>query len=60
MTVEGAGRKLRLTYADCEDAENAGGLIYVWRRKGVPVVVPTRVLGGGTRRGVSSLRSPAG
>jgi hypothetical protein len=51
VTLEGAGRKLRLNYADCEDAENAGGLIYVWRRKGVPVVVPTRVLGGADEAG---------
>jgi len=38
------GRTLRLRYADCEAAEDAGGLIYVWPRDGVPIVVPTRAL----------------
>ena len=38
------GRTLRLRYADCEAAEDAGGLIYVWPRAGVPIVVPTRAL----------------
>ncbi len=44
LSLEGAGRTLRLNYADCEEAENAGGLIYVWPREGVPIVVPTRAL----------------
>jgi hypothetical protein len=38
------GRTLRLNYADCEEAEDAGGLIYVWLRDGAPIVVPTRAL----------------
>jgi hypothetical protein len=38
------GRAMRLRYADCEQAEDAGGLIYVWPRKGVPFVMPTRAL----------------
>jgi hypothetical protein len=38
------GRKLHLRYADCEEAEDAGGLIYVWLRDGALVVVPTRAL----------------
>jgi hypothetical protein len=38
------GRTMRLRYADCEAAEDAGGLIYVWPRDGVPIVVPTRAL----------------
>jgi hypothetical protein len=36
------GRTLNLRYADCEQAEDAGGLIYVWPRNGAPIVVPTR------------------
>lgn len=44
LTLEGAGRMRRLDYVDCEDAESAGGLIYVWPRDGVPIVVPTRAL----------------
>jgi hypothetical protein len=44
LSFEVDGRATRLHYADCEQAEDAGGLIYVWPRKGVPIVVPTRVL----------------
>ncbi|HEX9170218.1 MAG TPA: hypothetical protein VF886_15050 [Roseiarcus sp.] len=39
-----SGRVRRFCYADCDEAENAGGLIYVWLREGVPIVVPTRAL----------------
>jgi hypothetical protein len=38
------GRTLSLRYAECEAAEDAGGLIYVWPRAGAPIVVPTRAL----------------
>jgi hypothetical protein len=38
------GRKRRLCYADCDEAEDAGGLIYLWTREGAPIVVPTRAL----------------
>jgi hypothetical protein len=38
------GRTLNLHYADCEQAEDAGGLIYIWTRNGVPIVVPTRAV----------------
>jgi len=41
------GRMQRLCYADCEEAEDAGGLIYVWPREGAPIVVPTRALAEG-------------
>jgi hypothetical protein len=44
LSFEVDGRATRLRYADCEQAEDAGGLIYVWPRKGVPFVVPTRAL----------------
>jgi hypothetical protein len=44
LSFEVDGRPMRLRYADCEQAEDAGGLIYVWPRKGVPIVVPTRAL----------------
>jgi hypothetical protein len=43
-SLEGAGRVLRLNYADCEEAEDAGGLIYVWPRDGAPIVLPTRAV----------------
>jgi hypothetical protein len=44
LSFEVDGRVLRLRYADCEQAEDAGGLIYVWPREGAPIVVPTRAL----------------
>jgi hypothetical protein len=44
LSLEVGGRTIRLRYADCEAAEDAGGLIYVWPRHGAPIVVPTRAL----------------
>jgi hypothetical protein len=44
LTLDVDGRVERLCYADCEEAEDAGGLIYVWLREGAPIVVPTRAL----------------
>jgi hypothetical protein len=38
------GRMLNLRYTDCEQAEDAGGLIYIWPRNGAPIVVPTRAV----------------
>ena len=47
VTLEGGGRSRRLDYADCEEAEDAGGLVYFWPRDGAPVVLPSRTLGDG-------------
>jgi hypothetical protein len=44
LSLDLDGRIERLGYADCEEAEDAGGLIYVWLRAGAPIVVPTRAL----------------
>jgi hypothetical protein len=44
LTLDVDGRIERVCYADCEAAEDAGGLIYVWPRAGAPIVVPTRAL----------------
>jgi hypothetical protein len=44
LSLDVDGRTLRVRYADCEDAEDVGGLIYVWLREGGPIVVPTRAL----------------
>jgi hypothetical protein len=44
LSFEVDGRAMRLRYADCEQAEDTGGLIYVWPREGDPIVVPTRAL----------------
>jgi hypothetical protein len=47
LSLDVDGRTLRLSYADCEAAEDAGGLIYVWPRHGAPIVVPTRAVADG-------------
>ncbi len=44
MSLDIDGRTLSVRYADCEDAEEVGGLIYVWLREDGPIVVPTRAL----------------
>jgi hypothetical protein len=44
LSLDVDGRTLKLRYADCEQAEDAGGLIYVWPRDGAPIVVPTRAI----------------
>ncbi len=44
LSLDIDGRTLRHRYADCEEAEDAGGLIYVWPRDGAPIVLPTRAL----------------
>ena len=47
MTLEGGGRSRRLAYADCEEVEDAGGLIYFWPREAPPIVLPARALADG-------------
>jgi hypothetical protein len=44
LSLDVDGRTSNFRYVDCEQAEDAGGLIYVWPRNGVPVVAPTRVM----------------
>ena len=44
LSLDIDGRVTRLNYADCDQAEDAGGLIYIWPRKGAPIVVPTRAV----------------
>ena len=50
------GRTLNLRYADCEQAEDAGGLIYVWPRNGAPDRRADSSAGG--RRGSSASPFP--
>ncbi len=48
MTLGKSGdRSRRLDFADCEEAEDAGGLIYFWPRDGAPIVLPSRALPDG-------------
>jgi hypothetical protein len=44
LSLDVDGRTTHLRYADCEEAEDAGGLIYIWPHYGVPIVVPTRAV----------------
>ena len=44
LSLDVDGRTISVPYADCEDAEDVGGLIYVSLREGGPIVVPTRAL----------------
>ncbi len=45
VTLEGGGRSRRLEYVDCDEAENVGGLIYLWPRDGASIVLPARAFG---------------
>jgi len=44
LSLLGGGRRLRLRYTDCAEVEDLGALIYVWPRKGEPILLPKRVL----------------
>jgi hypothetical protein len=44
LSLEVDGRIERLCYADCEEAEDVGDLIYLWPSAGPPVIIPTRTL----------------
>jgi hypothetical protein len=50
LTVESDGLRLdggpettRWRFADCLEAEDAGGLVYLWPSRGAPAIAPTRV-----------------
>jgi hypothetical protein len=47
LSLDIDGRTQCVRYADCEEAEDAGGLIYVWPHDGGPIVLPTRALPDG-------------
>jgi hypothetical protein len=42
LHVETAAGSRHLAFADCDEAEEAGGIIYLWSRKGEPVFIPAR------------------
>jgi hypothetical protein len=51
MTIEdsairesGGAASRALLFADCQEAEESGGLVYIWGRDGAPFVLPGRVL----------------
>ena len=43
VRVQG-GAASRLAYTDLEEAEDAGGLVYLWPRTGAPIVLPARAM----------------
>jgi hypothetical protein len=47
VTQSSGATARRLEFTDCEEAEEAGGLIYLWPRSGAPVILPGRALADG-------------
>ena len=45
VTRAAGGRTRRLAFAECEEAEDAGGLLYFWPLEGPPIILPARALG---------------
>jgi len=43
LRLDGGPEPTRWRFADCLEAEDAGGLVYLWPRKGPPAIAPTRV-----------------
>jgi hypothetical protein len=43
LGLEGLAAPTRWRFADCLDAEDAGGLVYLWPRRGAPAIAPTRI-----------------
>ena len=43
LRLDGLAAPMRWVFADCLDAEDAGGLVYLWPRQGAPAIAPTRV-----------------
>jgi hypothetical protein len=43
LRLEGAKAPMNWEFANCLDAEDAGGLVYLWPRQGAPAIAPARV-----------------
>ncbi|RBP06403.1 hypothetical protein DFR50_13123 [Roseiarcus fermentans] len=43
----GGAAPRRILFADCVEAEEAGGLVYLWTRAGAPIVMPSRAMSEG-------------
>ena len=43
LRLDGGPEPTRWRFADCLEAEDAGGLVYLWPRRGAPAIAPTRV-----------------
>jgi hypothetical protein len=42
LRLDGVAAPMRWPFTDCLDAEDAGGLVYLWPRIGAPAIAPTR------------------
>jgi hypothetical protein len=42
LRLEGTPQPMHWRFADCIDAEDAGGFVYLWPRHGAPAIAPTR------------------
>jgi hypothetical protein len=47
VTQANASEAWRLLFLDCIEAEESGGLIYLWERNAAPVVLPSRLFAEG-------------
>ena len=43
LCLDGLPAPMRWAFADCLEAEDAGGLVYLWPRRGAPAIAPTRI-----------------
>ncbi|WP_158816198.1 hypothetical protein [Methylocapsa sp. S129] len=46
LRMESAGGSRQFAFADCDEAEEAGGIIYLWRRQGAPAFIPAHAFAG--------------
>ena len=43
LRLDGGPEPTRWRFVDCLEAEDAGGLVYLWPRRGAPAIAPARV-----------------
>jgi hypothetical protein len=46
LRLENAAGSRRVVFADCDEVEDAGGMIYLWQRSGEPAFLPARAFEG--------------
>jgi hypothetical protein len=43
LRLDGPAASMRWSFGDCLEAEDAGGLVYLWPCRGAPAIAPTRI-----------------
>jgi len=43
LRLDGLAAPMRWPFADCVEAEDAGGFVYLWPRQGAPAIAPARI-----------------